>query len=376
MTARRRRGQPIAALGMVMLAWIGVRSLGWEGLPEPLRQAVERSVPMAGLPKPGAAMPREQASLSRSPIQRERDDSALSGLVPAPPATIPVSLPELPLPPALPASPAERAYSTVAAGHQIAWLAGLAQLPLAPIVRAASTAPIGVLPGEPRLSLPGKPGVRRWSADGWLLLRAGGNGTTSAGLAVPAYGASQAGAVVRYRLAPDSPHRPALFLRATRALAAPHDDQLAGGLSARPLAKVPLALLAEVRASRFAAGTRVRGAIGVVTEFDRIALPAGLSGEVYGQAGYVHGINATAFVDGQAKLDRRVTRIGGGDLRLGLGAWGGAQRGAARLDVGPAATLDFGLGAGSARIAADWRLRVAGDAAPRSGPALTLSAGF
>jgi hypothetical protein len=64
-------------------------------------------------------------------------------------------------------------------------------------------------------------------------------------------------------------------------------------------------------------------------------------------------------------------------VRAGAGAWGGAQKGASRLDLGPAATMGLGLGASaSARLALDWRFRVTGDAAPSSGPALTLSAGF
>ena len=40
------------------------------------------------------------------------------------------------------------------------------------------------------------------------------------------------------------------------------------------------------------------------------------------------------------------------------------------------ATLAVPLGSGGGRLTADWRFRVAGNAAPASGPALTLSAGF
>jgi len=62
---------------------------------------------------------------------------------------------------------------------------------------------------------------------------------------------------------------------------------------------------------------------------------------------------------------------------VGGGVWGGAQKGAARLDIGPSATMTIGLGeSAAARLGLDWRFRVAGDAAPASGPALTLSAGF
>ncbi|MFN9580154.1 MAG: hypothetical protein ACK56H_08805 [Novosphingobium sp.] len=72
----------------------------------------------------------------------------------------------------------------------------------------------------------------------------------------------------------------------------------------------------------------------------------------------------------------RIARLGQGELRAGLGSWGGAQKGASRVDVGPSATLDFPLGGGQGRVSADWRLRAAGNAAPQSEPAITLSAGF
>ncbi len=68
--------------------------------------------------------------------------------------------------------------------------------------------------------------------------------------------------------------------------------------------------------------------------------------------------------------------MGDFDLRAGAGAWGGAQEDAARLDIGPSASVSFQLGEGRGRLAADYRIRVAGDAEPSSGPALTLSAGF
>ncbi|MEP7223149.1 MAG: hypothetical protein ABI673_10855 [Novosphingobium sp.] len=59
------------------------------------------------------------------------------------------------------------------------------------------------------------------------------------------------------------------------------------------------------------------------------------------------------------------------------GRRGGAQRGASRVDVGPSAGIVLRLGdAAAARLAMDWRFRVAGHAAPASGPAVTLSAGF
>ncbi|MBS0285465.1 MAG: hypothetical protein JSS15_13700, partial [Proteobacteria bacterium] len=58
-----------------------------------------------------------------------------------------------------------------------------------------------------------------------------------------------------------------------------------------------------------------------------------------------------------------------------LGAWGGAQRGAARLDVGPAAGVAVPA-AMPLRISLEWRQRIAGDARPGSGPALSIGADF
>jgi hypothetical protein len=132
----------------------------------------------------------------------------------------------------------------------------------------------------------------------------------------------------------------------------------------------------ELRLTRAGGQTSARPAAYAVTELPRIDLPAGFKGEAYAQAGYVGGDFATAFVDGQLKLDRQLARLGNAELRAGGGAWGGAQKGAARLDIGPSATLAFKLGETNSRLSMDWRFRVAGDAAPKSGPALTISAGF
>ena len=217
--------------------------------------------------------------------------------------------------------------------------------------------------------------ARRWSGDGWLFLRQDTGGPLAAGQ--PSYGRSQAGAVLRYRLAPSSGHRPIGYLRATRAVAGPAETELAAGFAARPLAHVPVSFAAELRVTAEPAGREVRPAAFAVTELPPADLPLGLRAEAYAQAGYVGGRYATAFADGQAKVDSHAANFGPlGEARVGGGLWGGAQRHAARLDVGPTAALDFPLGDARARLALDYRVRVAGRAAPKSGPALTFSAGF
>ncbi|TAD83628.1 MAG: hypothetical protein EAY70_01970 [Sphingomonadales bacterium] len=198
---------------------------------------------------------------------------------------------------------------------------------------------------------------------------------------VPIYGASQAGAVLQYRLAPGAAVDPRLYGRAYRALVRRGESELALGASLRPLPRVPLRLAGEVRFTDTPFRNAVRPAAFVVSELPPVRLPYGAQFEAYGQAGWVGGVGATGFADGQASITRavpQVARLSGERLHLSLGAaaWGGAQRDAQRLDMGPTVRLDLRLGEVPARLTIDWRARVAGDAAPGSGVAATLSAGF
>jgi hypothetical protein len=256
-----------------------------------------------------------------------------------------------------------------AVANQLLWMAVL-RSPLPMMLALPIAAPLHPAGHE-------SGGVSRWSADGWLLLRRGGSASLATGPAPSTSGASQAGGVLRYRLGAAGGHRPAAYVRATAALNGSGEREAALGLAARPLAGLPVSAAAELRATVRPGGARLRPAVTLVSELPSFALPHGLRGEAYGQAGYVGGRSATAFVDAQLRIERRVASLGRGEVRAGAGAWGGAQKGASRLDLGPAATMGLGLGASaSARLALDWRFRVTGDAAPSSGPALTLSAGF
>lgn len=218
---------------------------------------------------------------------------------------------------------------------------------------------------------------RRWSADAWFLMRRGGNVSLATGAAPATYGASQAGGVLRYRLAPENIHRPAAYLRTTAALNGSDEKEAAVGVSARPFGKLPVRAAAEVRATRQVGGTQFRPAAMLITEFAPVRLPFGATAHAYGQAGYVAGKFSTGFADGQLTVDRGVVRLAGRELRAGGGIWGGVQKGASRLDAGPTASIGMRIGDKvSARVAADWRFRITGNAEPSSGPALTLSAGF
>ncbi|UIP06588.1 hypothetical protein LY632_12980 [Erythrobacter sp. SDW2] len=120
----------------------------------------------------------------------------------------------------------------------------------------------------------------------------------------------------------------------------------------------------------------VRPVVLAVTEFPSWQLSERIRVEAYAQGGYIGGDYATAFADGQVRIDRKVAEVGGAELRLGAGVWGGAQKDAARLDVGPTASLEFDLGDVPLRLSVDYRTRVTGNAAPDSGVAVTIVGGF
>lgn len=219
--------------------------------------------------------------------------------------------------------------------------------------------------------------AKRWHLDAWYGLRPGSGQprVAAGGPRAPAYGGTQGGLVLRRDLGRGN-RRPQAYLRATHTPSRPAQAELAVGVGLRPLPRVPVRLQAEARATRTEGWTELRPAAAAITELAPHDLPLALRIEAYAQGGYVGGREATAFVDGQLRMDRTVMSFGGAEVRAGAGAWGGAQNYAARLDVGPGVTLDL-RGAGiPMRMSLDYRMRVAGGARPTNGPAVTLSTGF
>lgn len=182
-------------------------------------------------------------------------------------------------------------------------------------------------------------------------------------------GGSQAGGRIAYRLNDDQARPLALSGRVYAPLSSLRAAEAAAGIDWKPLGRVPLHLLAE---RRQALGRDGRSAFSL-TAYGGISERAvgPLRFDTYAQAGVVGLRSRDLFVDGSAKLS-----LAAGSTRLGAGAWGAAQPGVERLDVGPHASFRLPTAEASLTVAMDWRLRVAGDAAPAGGPALTLSAGF
>lgn len=362
----RGKGGPLKGLGLLLIAWVTVRAATFSAVPTlhpPIPDAPDLAMP----PRPADAWALSDADASEPGLARsfagfsrsERADYAAVGS-----AIVPASLTRgqrarailAPSSPSLSKNASDGALGFADGGRQRNEVAPFRPLPSASPIRTHQS---------------------RWSGDGWMLLRRGSGGEAATGLRPASYGASQAGGILRYRLAPGSDRRPFAYLRATTTLRGANEQQAALGLGLKPVARIPLSAAAEVRASNGSGSRKAQPAAFVVTELAPFVLPAELQAEVYAQAGYVGGAFATAFADGQVRVDRPLAQIGRARARIGGGAWGGAQKGAARLDVGPSATIWLPLSPSSgARLALDWRLRVAGDAEPQSGPALTLSSGF
>ncbi len=208
----------------------------------------------------------------------------------------------------------------------------------------------------------------RVAGSAWLLARAGrGHGLASGGQ----LGASQLGIRIERPVG-------ATFSAMAR-LSRPLEDQggeAAVGLAWRPRnhGPVTLAFAFERRIALEPAGRDAFAAFASAGLW-RPDLPGGVLLDGYAQAGMVGLRRRDAFVDGALRLARPLGRNGDG-LRVGMGLWGGAQPGAARLDIGPHLAVPVEVAGARVGIALDARLRIAGRAAPGSGVALTLSSDF
>lgn len=224
-------------------------------------------------------------------------------------------------------------------------------------------------------------GQGRLTGYAWIVARQGSGPSRSSapispgGLSGAQYGASQAGLQIAYRVSGDDSRQIAATMRASTALEAGGDEELAIGGRIRPVARVPVALHAEQRFDLKSADPRGT-AVYLAGGFGRQGLPAGLAIESWGQGGYIFGARETWFYDGSVSVQREVAKPGSGTLGLGASLWAGGQKGATRVDAGPRASLVTPLGGGHARVDIDWRQRVAGNARPGSGLTLTLSTGF
>jgi hypothetical protein len=236
-------------------------------------------------------------------------------------------------------------------------------------VSVAAAAPLFLRPPVAPVSgsLPAAPPPGRWSLSAWAFVRQGDSAPLAAGGLL---GGSQTGGRLAYRLNRD-PGRPlALSVRLSSPLRRSAGAEAALGVDWKPARRVPVNVLAERRQSlgregRSAFALTVYGGV-----FDAPAGPFRIDG--YAQAGFVGARSRDPFADGSVRLSIPL----GARVRLGAGAWAAAQPGLSRIDLGPQAALRLPVAGRAVTLAADWRVRVAGNARPGSGPTLTVATDF
>lgn len=323
------RGRPIRFVGLVCMAWVGVRvALLWPQTGS-LPDAIEALIPLAR--KPAVASPVMSVAVPLLPLKlsAKHPDRRARAMIVVDAAA-----------PILVAQPASMTRP----------LASLSPPPTR--VSDAFEPPQETMQQPMHASHPD-----RWSASGWLVARGGrGTGAAPGGQ----LGGGQAGVRIGYLLAPRQ--RISLFARGTAPLAG-KGSEAAVGIEWQPWkAPVRFAIERRIGVDGATGGTGAGVVAGLYRETQGFRL------EGYGQAGGIWRARIDPYADGAV----RVTRPALPRLSLGAGAWGGAQRGARRLDIGPSATLSLG----KARLSLDWRQRIAGRARPGSGLALTLGGDF
>ena len=369
-------------IGLALLAWVGVRALSLGLIPGAEALAFDR---------PGAA-PVPAANAAHLPPIVQTEFAALEPVTPAPGTATPFPQPYLqpyPLPygvpvayaagrspapavlrysasPALPRGwgPDEAAsFSLPPSAARYAAMTPLERWPLVD-TGARSTPAVPGRAATPAELIRTIPGIDRLSMSAWAMMR---REPGSPSLATNGQlGGSQAGSRFLWRF----DRRFAASLRTSAPIGGvQRTAELAAGLRWQPSRHVPVALTIERRQSF--GRDKGRSGFALFAEggvYDR-PIFAAFNLDAYLQAGVVGVRDHALFVDGSATLTRPVWR----QLSAGIGVWGGAQPGLARLDAGPRLSLRLGR---SMRVHADYRQRLLGQAAPGSGPVLTIAGDF
>jgi len=325
-------GKPLRFLGVTIGAWALARVAMLAGDAAPLPALVRALAPAAA-----AAVPRF------APIARRGEAALPIGAWPITAVASPPSI-EHPTRPAV--VPPQRPP---------------AQTPAAP---PAAMDGVPALP-PPLVPTPFARSPGRFAGSLWAIGRGAGSDRSVPGAQL---GGSQVGVRVTYALG--EARRLALAARVSTPLEG-RGREAAAGIEWRPV-DAPVRLIAERRWS-------LDGGRGGPTVMVVAGLPptriGPLSAEAYAQAGAIARGQVDGFADGAARLSALLP-TGRLKLDLGIGAWGGAQPGAARLDIGPSLGVGVPVGGRRVRVTLDWRQRIAGRARPGSGPAVSIGSDF
>jgi hypothetical protein len=240
----------------------------------------------------------------------------------------------------------------------------LSDIPMAGFAPSAAAAPTGQSPSV------APPPIRRFQLYAYNFFRQGRGG---GGLAPGAqYGGTQAGAIATWDPFGKPGTGPAILMRASTAPNS-YDREVALGARWKPDADMPLSLSLE---RRFRFGTPDSFAAYAAGGVDRVPIMGKLKLDAYGQAGYALGGGSSYFFDAQGRMMYPLFDVAGMPVEFGAGGWAGGQRGVQRFDIGPTLSADVNTKLAKFKLYVDWRKRMAGNAEPADGLALTAAAGF
>lgn len=233
-------------------------------------------------------------------------------------------------------------------------------------------------PSMPPATVP-QPGAdrQRWTLTSWLFVRPDALATGLPSALAPGQaqlGGTQGGLRAALRL--DRSGRLELHARLVTSGSDLSGAEAAAGLTWQPLARLPVHLSVERREPVVGGGGRSAFAAFASGGVSDVALPGRFRLNGYGAAGVVGARRRDLFAEGSATAHRHVSEAGPVSVEAGGGIWAAAQPGATRVDAGPSLRLRLATGTVQPVLSIDWRQRLAGDATPASGVAITLASDF
>ncbi|MGE4431876.1 MAG: hypothetical protein AB7E05_14165 [Sphingobium sp.] len=392
--ARRGQGRPLRFLALVLCLWAGGRLIALHGgIPTGTRDQNRRPTPpVARAASPGQADP-ALAALAMG--ERAEPREPLSGRSsknrqPGPIAAHPVgrdSPPPLIAP--LTASLTAPLPAPLISGDGMATRpapSAFGPTPERPVTRPPPSPPSLSPPSRSPLpgGFPASSGgtyPSGWTHAAWVFWRdkASPAAIDSASDAAIDRGGQLGGAQIGFRTDRhlgdgQGPLPLSLYGRLSAALREPIAPETALGIAARPLSGRIAVTIGLERRIPLDHGGRSAFAVIAATGLNPTPIGAGINAEGYAQAGVVGFSRTDQFADGRLSLTTALDR----DARSGAGfsLSGGAQPGIARLDIGPVLHSRLALGSVRPRLSVEWKQRIAGRAAPGSGPAITLAGDF
>lgn len=361
-------------LTLVLAGWAGVRVAMLGGLPGSEMFTIERSeaklspiIPTQVPDLPPVAPAAIMAAAPAYPIAALPPGMSYTpGAVP--PVVVPIYYRYADAPP--PPSYREARLTPIIPASQPIFYSPVPQLDDWPLSRIASAA----MPARSRPAVPFQtdqpalqPRLDRIQMSMWAMLRqqqTGIAGSPALGN-TGSLGASQAGARLLYNFSPAL----ALSLRTSSTIGR-RGGEVAGGIRYRPLQSVPVWVTVERRQAigHFGGGRNDFALFAEGGVWDQ-PMPLGFTLDGYVQAGVVGLRSRDLFADGGAAFSRPIYK----QFSAGFGVWGGVQPGLYRVDLGPRITMKVRR---NLRVHFDWRQKLAGNARPGSGPAVTLAGDF